>query len=275
MRSSPGSAPRMPASKPGIMLSLPSVRRKPSALPPSNGTSSIEPSKSITTWSPSAAALGVSGAAYLAREIGRQTLDAAVDARLVGQGGQAGQLDGVEIDRRHLGQHLEAEAELQILALVERGDLDLGPERRLQAVAVDRLPRALVDRLLQHLAHDRAAVLLLQQRQRRLAGPEAGQPDGLHQLLQPGLHPLLDLSGRDDDPKLALQPVGGNLRDLHCPESSLRSAGSSRRRPWLTRCTTRRGAGGENSELAQLAPREPKSRVSTGSTTPARRGGRI
>ena len=145
----------------------------------------------------------------------RQAVQRLLDPRLVHVGDQLGQLQAGEIDLRHLGQDLEVDLELEVLALVERGHLDLRPQRRAELAVLDGLPGPLVDRLLQHLAHDRAAVLLPEQRQRRLAGPESRHPDGLLQPLQAAGDPVRDLVRRDGDLVLALEALGRELCDLH------------------------------------------------------------
>ncbi len=61
MRSSPALAPARPSSKPGMKLPWPSTIGAPSAVPPSNASPSILPTKSTVTRSPVCAARSSSG----------------------------------------------------------------------------------------------------------------------------------------------------------------------------------------------------------------------
>ncbi len=60
VNSSPAFLPTIPSSKPGIMRFWPIARAKPSALPPSNSSPSIEPMKSIVTRLSASAAASTS-----------------------------------------------------------------------------------------------------------------------------------------------------------------------------------------------------------------------
>ena len=70
------------------------------------------------------------------------------------------------------------------------------------------------------MAH-RRTVALTQQRQRHLARTEAGDADGLADLAEPAADLILDLSGRNGDLELALQPLGAGLGYLHCGSLTL------------------------------------------------------
>jgi hypothetical protein len=87
---------------------------------------------------------------------------------------------------RHLREDLEVDLELEVPCPRRTPSRRPWAGARGELAALDRLARALLDRLLEHLAHDRAAVLLPEQRQRRLAGPESGHADGPLQPLQAG-----------------------------------------------------------------------------------------
>ena len=194
----------------------PSTSGKSCACPPSNGSPSTVPWKSMITRSPLWLGRGLCGRREVARPLGE--VGQRLGHRLVvDRRDRPGQLDRLQIDLGDLGQDLERHGELEIGALVERGDLDLGPQRRPQLVIADRLLRALVDRLLDHLAHHRAAVLLAQQGDRHLARPEAGHPDGPAELAQAAADPVLDLVGVDDDLVFALQSVRRQFGNLHRP----------------------------------------------------------
>ena len=102
-----------------------------------------------------------------------------------------------------------------------------------------------------------------------LPGRKPGSRTVLAQLLQPGLDPLLDLARRDGDLELALEALGRNLLYLH--RSPPRSPPTRRGRGLHIQTGHRAGlVRAARLELARLAPQEPKSCVSTNSTTPAR-----
>src|SRR5690606_16413845 len=195
-----------------------------------------------------------------------EALERLGDRVLADLGDLAGQLDRLEVDLGHLGQHLDRHGELEVGALVERGDLDLGAQRRAQVVVGDRLLRAPVDRLLEHLAHDRAAVLLAQQRDRHLARPEAGHADAALQLLEPMGDLPFDFRGLDHDLVFSFEAFGRQFGDLHlAPPGSwfaMRRARSAR--------ATAPGAGEGTRTPTAVQPRGPKPRASTNSATPAR-----
>src|SRR3546814_1058833 len=71
------------------------------------------------------------------------------------------------------------------------------------------------DRALQHRAHHRGAVALLQQLDGRLARAKARDLHAGADLTKPVLDFLGDFLGFDDDLKVALQAVAVNFSDLH------------------------------------------------------------
>jgi hypothetical protein len=85
----------------------------------------------------------------------------------------------------------------------------------------DRLLRSLVDRLLEHLAHDRTAVLLAQERNRHLARTEARNAHAPLQLLEPMGDLVLDLRGLDHDLVFPLQAFGRQFGNLHLAPPSV------------------------------------------------------
>ena len=103
-----------------------------------------------------------------------------------------------------------------------------------------------------------------------LPGRKPGQPHRLRQLLEPRPDPLLDLASGDSDLELPLEALGHNLLYLHRSRLDHRPA---RARVGGRFIPAKSGAGlvrAARLELARLAPQEPKSCVSTNSTTPAR-----
>ena len=135
---------------------------------------STVPTKSMTTISPFSAARSTGSA--LALPLG-DALQRLVDLVVGHLGLQPLELELGEIHRLDLGQHLDRQLVFEVGAFVEDDDLDLGLQRRAQIALAHRLGRAVVDRVLQHLAHDRGAVALAQHGQRHLAGAEARQAD--------------------------------------------------------------------------------------------------
>ena len=143
--------------------------------------------------------------------------------------------------------------ELDVLAFLELLEVDARLQGGLQPAILDRLGGAGVDRLLDGLAEQRLAVLLLQQADRHLARAEARHLRGPRHLGQALVDLGRQVAGGHDDLELPLQPFGREFRHLHRLHFHFR----------LVRA--------EGLEPPRLAAREPKSRVSTNSTTPARR----
>ena len=100
-RSSPALAPMMPSSKPGMKLPWPSTMCASSAVPPSNASPSILPTKSTVTRSPFAGRAASSGVKR----------DAALDQLTHGL------VDGLGVDVGHEPLELQA---------LEVGELDSG-----------------------------------------------------------------------------------------------------------------------------------------------------
>ena len=117
------------------------------------------------------------------------------------------ELDAGEIELADLGQHLDRDLELDILAFSQLLEVDARLQRRPQPAILDRLGRALVHRLLERLAVQRLAILLLEQADRHLALAEAGQLGGLGELGQALVDLGRQVARRDDDLELPLQPV--------------------------------------------------------------------
>ena len=116
--------------------------------------------------------------------------------------------------------HLEGEVGLAIDHVFDAAHrLDAGLQRGLELVVGDRLLAAFIDGGLDHFAHDGLAELLLQERDRRLAGAEALEIDaGLH-LFQARIDPALQLAGQNGHRELLVQVLGKGLADLHVDTS--------------------------------------------------------
>src|SRR5439155_6446100 len=143
-------------------------------------------------------------------------LDRAVDVLLRHLGDQPLDPEIGEIRLGHVGQQLDRHLIFEVGAFRGRHDLDPGRQGRTQVLLAHRLGRAALDRALQHFVAHRRTVALAQQRQRHLARTEAGDADGLADLAEPAADLILDLSGRNGDLELALQPLGAGLGYLHC-----------------------------------------------------------
>jgi hypothetical protein len=98
---------------------------------------------------------------------------------------------------------------------IERGDLDFRHGGGPQPALGERARRAVLHRLLEDLAHHGAAIALLEQRQRHLAGSEARQPHGGAELAQPLVELLVELLGRQPHRELPLETLGEGFRYLH------------------------------------------------------------
>ncbi len=144
-------------------------------------------------------------------------LEGLVDLRVGGLGDELGQADVGQVGeleaRHHLEGDLEGEVALGVERLLDLGlvarELDLRLQGELEAVVGDDLAVGLVDGVLHHLGHDRAAVDLAQVGHRHLAGAEALE---LHLVLHAGQlvgQALLEFLGGQQNLKLALQPRGG------------------------------------------------------------------
>ncbi len=118
-------------------------------------------------------------------EPGAQRLQLGVDL-LVGHLDRVdGELQRLEVGQLDLGPDVDLGGEDELFVVLELGDLDLGLAERLDLRGGDGLAVAarqrVVDDLLEHGA---AADAGFEQLARRLARPEAGQPDLLGQLLE-------------------------------------------------------------------------------------------
>ena len=217
-----------------------------------------------------ALAFGVVGLGLLGEPLNRR-----IDLRLGDIGHQPLELDVAEIRELYLGQDFQRQPVRQIgLAIEDLLDLDrlfrhrhLGLHGELEPALVDDLGVGLTHHRLDRLDHHRAAIQLLEMRKRHLAGPESIDSDPVLHLAQPLHHPGLEGGGRHLDLKLALETVRSAFGDLHGRQSTGsgrygRVRFQERAAPGLVRA--------EGLEPPRLSSREPKSRASTNSATPAK-----
>src|SRR5262249_30913961 len=134
-------------------------------------------------------------------------------------------------------------------------EIDARLQGGLQPAVLDRLGGAGVDRLLDRLAEQRLAILPLEEADRHLAATETRQLGGARHLGQALVDLGRQVAGGHHDLELALQPVGCQFRPFHLVTSMCL---------WHFRMVRAEGL-----EPPRLAAREPKSRVSTNSPTPA------
>ena len=204
------------SSKPGMNVPEPMLTPTSPPVPPSNGSPSILPVKSMTTRSPVSALapslLGANGRLCSAMRLSASSTSASRHL-----GGEPFELDALEVgelDRRHdldrdrVGEVGLALDHLLDLALLGRhGDLP-ARVRKLEAALGDDLGVGLADRRLDRLGHHRAAVEPLEVRDRHLAGAEAVEPDLVLHLVEP----LVDLAGKvgrwNHDLEFALEAFG-------------------------------------------------------------------
>ena len=148
---------------------------------------------------------------------------------MAGRDPRQGALDVLVRDRRRLARQfdiakvlghdfrhqLDRHGVFEVLALVELDVGDLRLQNGAHALLGERLGRGLGQRLLEHLAPDRAAESLAQHRLRHLAGAESGQLHGRFQLFETARDTAFDVLFVDDDLELALEAVGARLGDDH------------------------------------------------------------
>lgn len=90
-----------------------------------------------------------------------------------------------------------------------------GAHGRTQLVLLQRLAGGVVDRLLEHFAHQRVAVELAQMADRHLARPEARQADAAGERLQLLVQLVVDDIRLDGDGVLPLEAFGAGFGHLH------------------------------------------------------------
>ena len=114
-----------------------------------------------------------------------QRLQLAVDLVVVDLDRIDRDLQRVEVGQLDLGPDVDLGGELEVLAVLLLGDLDVGLTDRTQVRGRHRLAVAAGQRVADDLVQHRLATEAgLEQLARRLTGPEAGQPHLLGQLLE-------------------------------------------------------------------------------------------
>ena len=190
-------------------------------------------------------------------------------------GGEPLQLDGLEIGERDRRQNFDLDLVGKVgfafdhafdRALVGH-DLGLGGE--LVAVVGDDLAVGLAHRVFDHLGHGGLAIETLEVRDRNLARTEAAQLHLALEVVEPRVDLGLEIGRRHDDAEFALETRGGSFSHLHWhyslePKTLSQPAYS---RPSFGK--TARLVRAEGLEPPRLSSREPKSRASTNSATPA------
>ena len=110
------------------------------------------------------------------------------------------------------------------------GEVDVGLVRGALVALLDGLAARLLDGLLQHLGHHRAAVELLEVRDRHLALAEALELHLVLDLVEPRGEALRELALADDDLQLALETGDSTFR-VTCMISASPTASSATDQP--------------------------------------------
>ena len=157
--------------------------------------------------------------------------------------------------------------------LLVLGQLEVRLHGGALAALGDRVAGDLVDDVLDDLGHRRFAEQAAEMVDRHLAGPEALDADFVLQRRQPRHQPAVQLGGRNDHLELPLQSLGEGFGDLHVtlPVPSF-FADPPRRSGRIGSPEGESSTGmvrAEGLEPPRLSSREPKSRASTSSATPA------
>ena len=191
-------------------------------VPPSNGSPSSVPVKSMTTRSPFST-LPPSPFAANGRFCSAILSSASPTCGVGHLRHRTLELDALEIGELDLRQHLDRERigeiglpadDLGDLGLLVR-DRDLGFHGELEAMIGDDLGVELANHRLDGLRHHGLAVDLSQVRHRHLARPEAAQLHLVLELAQALGEPRLEIGGRHLDLEFALEAVGESFCDFH------------------------------------------------------------
>ena len=240
-----------------MKLPPPSSTCASSELPPANASPSIVPLKSMIRRSPSAAAPSFAlwrGLALLRRSSALSTSSETTSAH------RPLDLDLAEVHGFEFRQHLEghgvgeigaAGEDLVDLLLVFR-QRDVGLEGRALLSLGDGFAARLGDGLLHDFGHHRASIDFTQMRLRHMTGPEALELHPAAQIVEARRQAPLEFVRADHHLQLAAEALRGYFGNIHLCPSPLSS---------LVRA--------EGFEPPRPKPPEPKSGVSTSSTTPA------
>ena len=118
------------------------------------------------------------------------------------------ELQILDLRRGDVGQSLEPDADLGVLAgLVFLVELDLRLQRRAHLLLGQQLLDAVLDRAVERIALERVAVHLPDQIGRHLARAEAGHAHLRREALHLRVHPRLDVLGGDGQHEGALQAL--------------------------------------------------------------------
>ena len=149
-----------------------------------------------------------------------EALEGLVDVFVGDLGGQTLDLKLGHIGQLEVRHQIDHDREFEVgLAVDHRFDLadeiDLRRRGRLEGIVGDGLGARFVDRVLHDLAHQRLAVLLLQERDRRLARAEALEVHARLHFFETAGEARVEVGLRHDDFILAAQAFGDGLGDLH------------------------------------------------------------
>ncbi|MGY3649889.1 hypothetical protein ACVWW2_005180 [Bradyrhizobium sp. LM4.3] len=180
-------------------------------------------------------ALGLRGIAAI--RIG-DALDRLVDVGVGDFGDGLLDLEGLEVGERNRRHHLDRNRVGQIGLAVEQlldlgllgrhGDLRLG--RKAEAALGEQLRVGVADGLVDGLSHHRAAIDLLEVRDRHLAGTEAIDFDLVLEVDELGTSLGVEIRRGNADLELVLQTFREGFCDLHGVQSSSRSVSARMRR---------------------------------------------
>ena len=150
----------------------------------------------------------------------RETLQRFIDRFVLDVGDETLRLEPAEIGQREVGHQVHLHGELEIGLSVDDAvdrvdEVDLRRGRGLERLVLEDLLARFVDRLVDDLAHQRLAIGLLEEGDRRLARTEALQMDlGLH-LGDPAGQSVVQILDVHDDGEFAPQRFGKRFGDLH------------------------------------------------------------
>lgn len=222
------------SSKPGMKVLEPITTWMPSPVPPSKTSPLMLPLKLMVTRSPEAA-LAPSPLSAKVRLVSAMRLIASSTSVSV-TSATGFDLEGLEVgerDRRHhfdrnrVGQiGLAAQQLLDILLLRRHGDLRLG--REAEAAFGEQLRVGVANGLVDGFGHHRAAIDLLQVRDRHLARTEAVDADLVLEVDELGAGLGIEIRRGNADLELVLQTFREGFCDLHGVQSSSRSVPARR-----------------------------------------------
>ena len=137
-------------------------------------------------------------------------------------GDLARQRERRKIGHRDVGQDFHLDLEFKVGRRTRRGgiggdDFQLRRDGGAQRALRHQLLGGFIDELFQNFGRDGAAISLLHDRHRHLAGPEAGQVDLLREFRKPRRAPAFYVGRRHNHGVRALEAIGKSLGHLHLP----------------------------------------------------------